>query len=173
MDHLLQCPALAKEHLQLKEEVMAKFSSWNIPFASIPCKSREIELRTCWRDSARKNILTSSISNSRIDILTKAYWKANIHKQFVSTNAFIRDLVSAAQNRYPIPCLQPRHDLVALLAQIFVLQTHAFTDIMNFSPLFEDWTSINGSDAPFGAKLWNTGTISLHWYKFVLFSTAK
>jgi len=31
---------------------------------------------------------------------------------------------------------------------------------MNFSPLFEDWTSINGSDVPFGAKLWNT--TSLH-----------
>ena len=68
---------------------MAKFSSWNIPFASIPCKSREIELRTCWRDAARKK-------------------KANIHKQFVSTNAFIRDLVSAIQNRYPIPYLQTR-----------------------------------------------------------------
>ena len=31
---------------------------------------------------------------------------------------------------------------------------------MNFSPLFEDWTSIIGSDVPFGAKLWNT--TSLH-----------
>lgn len=139
---------------------MAKFSSWNIPFASLPFKSREIELRTCWRDAAQKNILTSSLSKSRIDILTKAYWKVNIHKQFVSTKVFIKDLISAAQNRYPVPCLQPRQDLVALLAQIFALQTHAFTDIMNFSPLFEDWTSINESDIPFGAKLWNT--TSLH-----------
>src|SRR5690242_7852221 len=102
----LAVPCARKRTLQLKEEVMAKFSSWKIPFASIPFKSHEIELCTCWRDSARKNILTSSLSNSRIDILTKAYSKANIHKQFVSTNAFIRDLVSAAQNRYPIPCLQ-------------------------------------------------------------------
>ena len=45
MDHLLQCPALAKEQILLKEEVNAKFKFWGIPYSSFPQKSREEELR--------------------------------------------------------------------------------------------------------------------------------
>jgi hypothetical protein len=43
MDHLLQCPALAKEQILLKETVDTKFKVWDIPYSSTPQKSREQE----------------------------------------------------------------------------------------------------------------------------------
>src|SRR6185437_3820642 len=45
MDHLLQCPALAKEHLNLKQQVDAKLKFLDIPYASAPTKPRDHELR--------------------------------------------------------------------------------------------------------------------------------
>ena len=36
------------------------------------------------------------------------------------------------------------------------LNLDALTDVLNFSAIFEDWTSINKCDAPFGGKLWTT-----------------
>ena len=157
MDHLLLCPALTKEHLQLKEDVKAKFQVWNFPYASIPLRSSESEIRERWRAAARKK--APSLSNARLDILTHLYWKINIQKQFVSTNAFTNDLITAIAHRYPIPVVHLRQDLVALLAHVFVLQTHCFTDSLNYSPLFDEWTSINDSDVAFGAKFWKTPSL--------------
>jgi len=118
-----------------------KFTQWDIPFALIPLKSYEVETRINWRAAALKAF--PSVSKSRVDILTKAYWKKHAHKQFVSTQHFLNDLTLAIGNRYPMACVQLRHDLIALLTQIFVLQMHGFTDILNCSPIFEEWTSIN------------------------------
>jgi hypothetical protein len=159
MDHLLLCPALAKEHLALKNEVTAKLIHWKIPFAATPLKSNEMAVRLQWRAAARKSTALSAVPNITLDTLTKAYWKVNIHKQCISTNSFVKDLTCSVQKRYPIPCVQLRQDLTALLVKAFVLQTHGFTDVLNYSNLFEDWTSINQSDVPFGAKLWTTPTL--------------
>ena len=134
-----------------------KFTQWDIPFALIPLKSYEVETRINWRAAALKAF--PSVSKSRVDILTKAYWKKHAHKQFVSTQHFLNDLTLAIGNRYPMACVQLRHDLIALLTQIFVLQMHGFTDILNCSPIFEEWTSINPSDVPFGAKLWESSLL--------------
>ena len=157
MDH--RCPALVNEHLQLKDDVKQKFRLWDFPYSSIPLKSRELETRARWRTAAREKMFPS-ITDTRLDILTSAYWKANVTKPLVSTRSFLRDLTASIGNRYPLLCVQPRQDLLALLAQTFTLQTHAFTDILNFSPLFDDWTSINEPDTAFGAKLWRS--TSLH-----------
>ena len=103
--------------------------------------------------------MAPAITNVRLDILTSAYWNSNLTKSLVSTRSFVKDLNTSIKNRYPLPCVQLRQDLIALLAQTFVLQTHAFTDILNYSPLFDDWTSINESDTAFGAKLWRTPSL--------------
>ena len=71
----------------------------------------------------------------------------------------MKDLVTSIRNRYPLPCVHLRHDLIALLAQTFVLQTHAFTDVLNYSSVFDEWTSINESDTAFGAKLWRAPSL--------------
>jgi hypothetical protein len=47
MDHLLQCPALAGEHLHLKQKITAKFSS-----CITPTNSRDREFRNRWRSAA-------------------------------------------------------------------------------------------------------------------------
>ena len=154
MDHLLQCPALAKEHLTLKDEVTAKLIYWKIPFAATPVEPNEMVVRLHWSAAARECTALSMMPNSTLDTLTKAYWNANSHKQFISTNSFVKDLTCSVQMRYPIPCVQLRQDLTMLFVKAFVLQTHGFTDMF-----FEDWTSINQSDVPFGAKLWTTPTI--------------
>ena len=108
---------------------------WNFPYSSIPLKSRELAIRAQWRAAARETV-ASTITDTRLDILTSLYWKATITKPLVSTKAFLKDLVTSIRNRYPLPCVQLRHDLIALLAQTFVLQTHAFTDVLNYSSVF-------------------------------------
>ena len=151
MNHLLLCPALLNEHLVMKEEMKSKFSQWNIPLSSIPLHSRE--QKTCNRlFIATREKTLPSISDSRLHNLTKAYWKANRFKQHISTKKFLHDLHRALNNRFPNRCVYLRNDLLALLIQAFTLQTHGFTDSVNFSTLFEDWTSINRDDVPFGAR---------------------
>jgi len=105
MDHLLLCPALAKEHLALKNEVTAKLIHWKIPFAATPLKSNEMAVRLQWRAAARKSTALSAVPNITLDTLTKAYWKVNIHKQCISTNSFVKDLTCSVQKRYTIPCV--------------------------------------------------------------------
>ena len=112
MDHLLLCPALTCEHLQLKEEMKAKLTKWNIPFASIPFKSYEVETRIGWRLAALR--ILPSITKLRLDILTKMYWKTHSHKQFISTQNFINDLKFAVKTRYSRSCTQLRQDLIAV-----------------------------------------------------------
>ena len=113
-----------------------------------------METRIGWRLAALR--ILPSIKKLRLDILTKMYWKTHSHKQFISTQNFINDLKFAVKTRYPRSCSQLRQDLIALLIKFFVLQTHGFTDILNYCPLFEDWTSMNQSDVAFGAKLWTS-----------------
>ena len=85
MDHILQCPALRKEHLHLKEELKTKFIQWNIPYSSVPRKCREVETRCRWSAAAQKKF-APQITDSRINIITKDCWCSNTHKQFVSTS---------------------------------------------------------------------------------------
>ena len=99
-DHLLQCPALFKEHLQLKEEVEAKLLFWKIPFASTPLKSYEMETRSRWNAAARKRV-APSLPNSTMDIITKSYWKANTQKQFISKKNFVSDLSLCLKIDFP------------------------------------------------------------------------
>src|SRR4051812_38578940 len=47
-----------------------------------------------------------------------------------------------------------RKDLVSLLIRSFTLQSQGLTDSWSFYPLFDDWTSVNPCDVPFGARLW-------------------
>ena len=102
MDNLLRCPALVKEHLQLKNDVKEKFRLWDFPYSSIPLKSRELETRARWRTAAREKV-APAITNVRLDILTSAYWNSNITKSLVSTRSFVKDLNTSIQNRYPLP----------------------------------------------------------------------
>ena len=73
MDHLLRCPALAKEQIHLKDSVVSKFDFWDIPYASIPQKPRELMLRAHWRSSARHQYPATVISDFRLDLLTKGF----------------------------------------------------------------------------------------------------
>jgi hypothetical protein len=61
MDHLLRCPALAKEQIRLKENVIQRFNFWAIPYASIPQKQRELVLRAQWRSLARQHFTSAVI----------------------------------------------------------------------------------------------------------------
>ena len=115
MDHLLICPALTSEHVKLREGMKMKFTQWDIPFALIPLKSYEVETRINWRAAALKAF--PSVSKSRVDILTKAYWKK--HAQTICLHSTLsHDLTLAIENRYPMACVQLCHDLIALLTQI-------------------------------------------------------
>ena len=89
----------------------------------------------------------------------KGFYKTNHSKPFISTRVLLENLSELLSNRGSSPYSQLRQDLLALLVQAFSLQTHAFTDSWNFSPLFGDWTSINSHDVPFGSKLWFTATM--------------
>jgi hypothetical protein len=77
MDHLLQCPALVKEHLHLKQHLDAKLKFWGIPYASTPPKPRDRELRKRWRSAVRERFTPDEISDSRLEILLKGFYKAN------------------------------------------------------------------------------------------------
>ena len=76
MDHLLQCPALVKEHLHLKQHLDAKLKFWGIPYASTPPKPRDRELRKRWRSAVRERFTPDEISDSRLEILLKGFYKA-------------------------------------------------------------------------------------------------
>ena len=52
----------------------AKFVQWNIPFALIPLKSREMEIRVGLRTAAQK--ISPAIPNPRLNIITRAYSNA-------------------------------------------------------------------------------------------------
>jgi hypothetical protein len=86
-EHLLRCPALIEQHLCLKEEVKNKFYQWSIPFSSISLPLPEMEFHTLWSRAAREK-LRLSISEYRLRLLTKGYWKTNRQKQFISTKSF-------------------------------------------------------------------------------------
>ena len=159
MDHLLQCPALAKEQHHLKEVITAKFNFWEIPFSCIPQKSHEQDLRNRCRLAARQHFPSSIISDSKLDLLAKGFYKYNSKKQFISTRQFIENLSELLQHRRPAR-YELRDDLVSLLIRTFTLQTQGLTDSWNFCPLFDDWTSVNPYDVPFGARLW--ATITMH-----------
>jgi hypothetical protein len=92
MDHLLRCPALAKEQVHLKERVVSKFDYWDIPYASIPQKPREHILRAHWRSVARQKFSSTVISDLRLDLLTKGFYKENSQKHFISTRSFTDSL---------------------------------------------------------------------------------
>ena len=156
MDHLLRCPALAKEQVHLKESVNSKFDFWAIPYASIP-QNRELALRDHWRSSARQHFTLAEISDLRLDLLTSGFYKANSAKQFISTRLFVESLSKVMS--YPRPHYQLRQDFVSMLIQVFTLHTQGFTDSWNFSPLFGEWTSANVDDASFGCRLWSTETM--------------
>src|SRR3954453_3701615 len=101
MDHLLQCPALAKEQNQLKKETSAKFSFWGIPYAGTPQKSHERDLRDRCRFAACRHFATTMISDSRIDLLAKGFYKYNNKKQFISTRQFTKHLSELLRHRKP------------------------------------------------------------------------
>ena len=155
MDHLLRCPALAKEQVHLKERVVSKFDYWEIPFASIPQKPREHTLSAHWRSVARQNFSSTVISDLRLDLLTKGFYEANSQKHFISTRSFT-DSLSKILSIPRTSSYQLRQDLVSMLIQVFSLHTQGLTDSWNFSPLFGDWTSANVDDALVGGRVWST-----------------
>jgi hypothetical protein len=159
MDHLLQCPALAKEQILLKEEVNAKFKFWGIPYSSFPQKSREEELRNQWRFAARKHFPPATVSDFKLNLFSKGFYQVNRSKQFISTRQFLNSLSNLFTYRRSTPYYYLRQDLLSLLIQSFALQTQGFTDSWNYSPLFGEWTSIYSEDVPFGARLWSTTTM--------------
>ena len=80
MDHLLQCPALAKEQILLKETVDTKFKVWDIPYSST--KSREPEICSHLRSAARKSF-PASIPDFKLNLLSKGFYQVNRSKQFL------------------------------------------------------------------------------------------
>jgi hypothetical protein len=158
MNHLLECPALVNEQNHLKKEITAKFSFWGIPYACIPQKSHEHDFRDRCRFAARRHFATTIISDSELDLLAKGFYKHNNKKQFISTHQFTTSLAELVlhrkSSRYEL-----RKDLVSLLIRAFTLQTHGLTDSWSFCPLFDEWTSVNPCDVPFGARLWTTRTM--------------
>ena len=158
MDHLLQCPALSNEQNHLKQITTATLSFWGIPYACIPQRSQELEFRDRCQSAARRSFAATVISDRRLDLLAKGFYRNNSNKQFISTRQFIESLsalfLHRRQSRYEL-----RKDLVSLLIRVFSLQTQGLTDSWSFCPLFDDWTSINSYDVPFGARLWTTTTM--------------
>jgi len=115
-----------------------------------------------WKKVTRERFPSEILSCAILDKLTCGFWKSNQTKQFISTREFIEKLSKVMEYRGSSPFCNnlPRQDLLALLINDLNLQTHGFTDSLHFSPLFEDWTSVNTIDLPFGAKLWTD--ISTH-----------
>ena len=152
MEHLLLCPALVKEHLHLKQQLDAKLIFWGIPYSSTPTTPRDRELRNRWRSAARELFTPDDISDSRLEILLKGFYKTNKSKPFISTRQLLENLSELLHYRRSSPCYHLRQDLLVLLIQAFSLQSQGLTDSWSFSPLFGDWTSINSYDEPFGGK---------------------
>src|SRR5579862_6256402 len=92
MYHLLICPALSREHIQLNEELNHKLRGWSVPYSAIKPSSRESQLRTKWYHAARRIFPFEEISDSRLSLLTKGFWKSNQYKQCISTRAFMENL---------------------------------------------------------------------------------
>ena len=156
MDHLLCCPALMEEHVHLRQVVKSKLEYWQIPFSNLPFVSREHGLRIKWKAAAREKFSSEAVSSTQLDTLTHGFWKTNQTKQFISTRNFLESLSSVMENRMTSPHVSslPRNDLLSILIHELSLQTQGFTDSLHFSPLFENWTSVNAVDVSFGAKLW-------------------
>ena len=100
--------------------------------------------------------LIPHIPTTRLDILTNGFWKVNHTKQFISTRLFLEALSGILRTDTPAVFASrlPRQDLLSILIQDLSLEMHGFTDSLHVSPLFENWSSVNKSDLPFGAKLW-------------------
>ena len=158
MDHILCCPALLKEQLLLKENLQAKLKAWEIPYASIPLFSREGVFRNRWKIAARDLFSPGVLSPLKLDLLTKGFWKANRHKQFIPTQQFLKNLSHVVRRDQEFKCKFefPRNDLVNVLIQELTLQTHGLTGALHYCSLFEEWSSTDPLDVPFGASLWST-----------------
>jgi len=162
MEHMLQCPALIDDARYLKQRIKSRFDFWKIPYSNFPFSGREKGLRMKWKKVTRERFPSEILSCAILDKLTCGFWKSNQTKQFISTREFIEKLSKVMEYRGSSPFCDnmPRQDLLTLLINDLNLQTHGFTDSLHFSPLFEDWTSVNTIDLPFGAKLWTD--ISTH-----------
>jgi hypothetical protein len=162
MEHVLQCPALIEDAIYLKKLINSRFEFWKIPYRNFPFSGRENGLRMKWKKVARENFPPDLLSCPNLDKLTYGFWKSNQTKQFISTRDFLEKLNKVMENRDSSPFCNflPRRDLLNILIKDLNLQTHGFTDSLHFSPLFEDWTSVNTIDLYFGAKLWTD--ISTH-----------
>jgi hypothetical protein len=104
MDHLLRCPALAKEQVHLKESVNSKFDFWAIPYASIP-QNRELALRDHWRSSARQHFTLAEISDLRLDLLASRFSKLTVRNS-LSRHAFLLKVYQShvlSQATLPLP----------------------------------------------------------------------
>jgi hypothetical protein len=53
----------------------------DIPYASAPTKPRDHELRNLWRSAAREHFSPNEISDSRLELLLKGFFKANSSNQ--------------------------------------------------------------------------------------------
>ena len=134
MDHILCCPALLKEQLLLKENLQAKLKAWEIPYASIPLFSREGVFRNRWKIAARDLFSPGVLSPLKLDLLTKGFWKANRHKQFIPTQQFLKNLSHVVRRDQEFKCKFefPRNDLVNILIQELTLQTHGLTGALHY-----------------------------------------
>src|SRR5579862_3701210 len=158
MYHLLICPALSREHIQLNEELNHKLRGWSVPYSAIKPSSRESQLRTKWYHAARRIFPFEEISDSRLSLLTKGFWKSNQYKQCISTRAFMENLANLLRDRanegkgFPVLSskIAPRNELLVILRQELTLQTHCLTDPLHFSPLFAEWMSSHPCGSAFG-----------------------
>lgn len=159
LEHLLRCPALIEHHISIKTTLQSAFEEWRIPYCHLPLFSRRYELQSIWKNATQKSSLR--VPPPRLDILTYEFWKINQAKPCLSTRNFLESLSKVLQNRVTSPFCTPfpRQDLLCVLIQELSLETHAFTDSLHFSPLFENWSSIDSADLPFGGKLWTEPTM--------------
>jgi hypothetical protein len=84
---------------------------------------------------AREHFSPNQISDFRLELLLKGFFKANSSKPVISTRQLLENLSVLLSIRRSTS-YQLRQDLIVLLVQAFSLQTQGFTDSWNFSPLF-------------------------------------
>ena len=130
MYHMLRCPALLREHMQIQKAAHETLVKWQLPFSRKGIET--CQSRTCrtWFHVARRTFVehhgqdakTSSLSSEQLWRLIRDYWNANNHKPTLSTNHFITSLGRVlTEGKCSYQQLTIKKDLLGILIRHFRL----------------------------------------------------
>jgi hypothetical protein len=146
MEHLWVCPALAKEQMRLQLRINGILQG--LPFALDKVRPIELNHRDDWLLLATKDPLCDRIPDDRLDALTRDFWNANKHKQFIPPQSFSKAVGKVLRKTYPQALSR---NLLSMLIDLFCLNVEGKSNALQHYSRFEVWCSEDPDDKDFGA----------------------